>query len=106
MPVTRKSPGASLRRGEMASKAARELTPLAPFIEPESNFDPVCLDISEKQFRSFQELIYSEAGIWLSPAKTSLLTGRLAKRLRYHGLQSFEDYYSLVVESPEECVQM
>jgi chemotaxis protein methyltransferase CheR len=71
-----------------------------------SAFDRVPRNITESEFRRFQELIYRESGIWLSQAKTALLVGRLAKRLRYHRLQSFKDYYSLVIESPEERVQM
>jgi chemotaxis protein methyltransferase CheR len=69
-------------------------------------FDRVPRNITESEFRRFQELIYRESGIWLSQAKTALLVGRLAKRLRYHRLQSFKDYYCLVAESPEERVQM
>ena len=46
----------------------------------------IAREISERDFRSFQDLIYREAGIWLPPAKTALLVGRLAKRLRHHGL--------------------
>jgi chemotaxis protein methyltransferase CheR len=68
--------------------------------------EPGLPGISEKEFRNFQELIHTEAGIWLSPSKTALLTGRLAKRLRLHGLKSFQDYYRLVLESPEEYIQM
>lgn len=71
-----------------------------------SAFDRVPRNITESEFRRFQELIYRESGIWLSQAKMALLVGRLAKRLRYHRLQSFKDYYCLVAESPEERVQM
>jgi len=63
-------------------------------------------EISKREFEEFQELIYREAGIWLSSAKVALLTGRLARRLRHHGLQSFREYYALVVESPEERSEM
>lgn len=69
-------------------------------------FDRVTRNITESDFRRFQGLIYRESGIWLSQAKTALLVGRLAKRLRYHRLQSFKDYYRLVVESPQERVLM
>lgn len=71
-----------------------------------SAFDRVPRAISESEFRRFQELIYREAGIWLSQAKAALLVGRLAKRLRHHRLHSYKDYYQLVVESPEERIQM
>ena len=69
-------------------------------------FKPLSLEISERLFLKFQELIHGEAGIWLSSAKVALLTGRLAKRLRHHGFRSFKEYYALVAESPEERLQM
>jgi len=69
-------------------------------------FEEVSRKISGREFQQFQQLIYREAGIWLSPAKVALLTGRLARRLRQHGLKTFTDYYALVSESAEERVQM
>src|SRR5215470_18494812 len=63
-------------------------------------------EISEKEFLRLRNLVFEEAGIWLSQAKTALLVGRLAKRLRHHGLKSFKQYYDLVVNSPEERIQM
>jgi len=52
-------------------------------------FQEVSREISGREFQQFQQLIYREAGIWLSPAKVALLTGRLARRLRHHGLTTF-----------------
>lgn len=69
-------------------------------------FEPVSREISQREFHNFQELVYHEAGIWLSTAKIPLLTGRLSKRLRHHGMKSFQEYYALVLESPEERIQM
>ena len=69
-------------------------------------FDPVPRAVSTRDFERFQELIYREAGIWLSPMKVSLLAGRLAKRLRHHGLRAYKDYYNLVVESTDERSHM
>ncbi|HEY6252077.1 MAG TPA: protein-glutamate O-methyltransferase CheR [Candidatus Angelobacter sp.] len=69
-------------------------------------FDPASRQISEGDFRRFQQLIYTDAGIWLARAKTPLLVGRLARRLRHYGLKSFRQYYDLVVNSPEERIQM
>lgn len=63
-------------------------------------------EISDAEFCKFQELIYREAGIWLSRVKETLLTGRLAKRLRHHGLKSYKEYYELVLDSQEERIQM
>ncbi|MFZ5756499.1 MAG: CheR family methyltransferase [Pseudomonadota bacterium] len=54
--------------------------------------------ISDKDFVRFQQLIYEEAGIFLSPVKKALLNGRLARRLRELGLHRFGDYYQRIVE--------
>jgi chemotaxis protein methyltransferase CheR len=58
--------------------------------------------ITDREFSLFRELIYKEAGIYLSPIKKPLLMGRLTRRLRELGLQSFEAYYRLVLENGEE----
>jgi chemotaxis protein methyltransferase CheR len=70
------------------------------------SFQTLSHEISEREFLRLRNLVYGEAGIWLSQAKTALLVGRLAKRLRHHGLKSFKQYYDLVINSPEERVQM
>jgi chemotaxis protein methyltransferase CheR len=62
--------------------------------------------IRPKEFLKFQALIYRESGIWLSDAKTALLTGRLSKRLRALGLNTFSEYYSCVQEDDEERLVM
>lgn len=71
-----------------------------------SCFQLLSREISEREFLRLRDLAYSEAGIWLTHAKTALLVGRLAKRLRHHGLKSFKQYYDLVINSPEERIQM
>ncbi|OMG52987.1 SAM-dependent methyltransferase [Azonexus hydrophilus] len=60
--------------------------------------------ISDQEFALFQRLIYKIAGINLSDAKKVLLVGRLQKRLRFHGLDSYARYYRLLAsgEHPEE----
>ncbi len=55
--------------------------------------------ISEREFLALRDLIYREAGIKLTKAKRSLLTGRLNRRLRALGLDSFGDYYRYVTET-------
>lgn len=52
--------------------------------------------INDKEFSQFQNLIYKIAGISLSPAKKPLVSGRLAKRLREHRLETYGDYFSLL----------
>ena len=52
--------------------------------------------ISDQDFARFQSLLHKLAGIYLAPSKKVLLVGRLSKRLRALGLDSFADYYRLV----------
>ncbi|THF63060.1 protein-glutamate O-methyltransferase CheR [Pseudothauera nasutitermitis] len=52
--------------------------------------------ISDQEFSRFQALLYKLAGIYLAPSKKVLLVGRLTKRLRARGLDSFAEYYRLV----------
>lgn len=62
--------------------------------------------ISDRAFERFRDLILDETGILLSPAKKALLTGRLNRRLRELGVESFEAYFARVVADPTERVQM
>jgi chemotaxis protein methyltransferase CheR len=52
--------------------------------------------LSDKEFSGFSRLIFDMAGIHMAPAKKPLVSGRLAKRLGHHGLDSYGDYLSLV----------
>ncbi len=52
--------------------------------------------LQEKEFTQFRDLIYRIAGINMSPAKKPLVTSRLAKRLTYHGLSSYSDYFQMI----------
>jgi chemotaxis protein methyltransferase CheR len=52
--------------------------------------------ISDQEFARFQKLLYDVAGIQLSAAKKPLLCGRLAKRLREFGLDSYGEYFELL----------
>lgn len=56
--------------------------------------------LNDDEFRQFSELIYRIAGISMSPAKKPLISGRLVKRLRQHGLSRYEDYFRLIT-SPQ-----
>lgn len=53
--------------------------------------------ITDGEFGLFQNLILKTAGITLSPAKKSLVNGRLMKRLHSHRCASFGDYYDFIV---------
>ena len=47
---------------------------------------------SDRDFRRVCQMIHARAGIALAPAKRDMVYGRLSRRLRALGLQSFEDY--------------
>ena len=47
--------------------------------------------MSEREFSLYRKLIYSNAGICLTPPKKTLLEARLGRRLRELGLESFLD---------------
>ena len=63
--------------------------------------------ITDAELAQFQRFIFDEAGITLSAAKKALVMGRLGKRLSHHNLDSFGDYFKLLVSGkhPDE-VQM
>ena len=99
MPVSAKTSGRTVESAERGNAAQR-------WSSSNSVFRPPSREISPEEFERFQELIHREAGIWLSEAKVALLTGRLAKRLRICGAQSFTEYLALILKSPEERVHM
>lgn len=47
---------------------------------------------NDRDFRRVCELIHERVGIALAPAKRDMVYGRLSRRLRALGLQSFKDY--------------
>jgi len=58
--------------------------------------------LSDREFTDFQRLIRDAAGISLAPTKKALVAGRLAKRLKHHGLDRYADYYRLLHEQGDE----
>jgi len=62
--------------------------------------------VTDREFRAFQTLVDDEVGIHLTPAKKALLVGRLSRRLRALGLESFTDYFDHVLRDPAERVHM
>jgi chemotaxis protein methyltransferase CheR len=59
------------------------------------------LDLTDKEFQLFREIIYRETGINMSDKKRKLIVARLSKRLRALNLSSFTDYYRYLNESPD-----
>jgi chemotaxis protein methyltransferase CheR len=64
------------------------------------------LAIEDWEFTRLQVYIERESGIFLSSAKKALLTGRLGRRLRELGLDTFGAYLELVERDDDECVRM
>jgi len=56
-------------------------------------------DLTDKEFKLFQELIYKETGINMSDKKKKLVVARLSKRLRALNLQNFTQYYEFLNDS-------
>lgn len=61
--------------------------------------------INNAEFNLFKSFIYNHAGITLSDSKKPLVTSRLAKRLKHHGLFNFKDYYDLISNTKHEDEQ-
>ncbi len=61
--------------------------------------------LTEKQFKTFCELVYREAGINLTPEKRELLNARLAKRLRVLGDLPAAEYLALVQRDGDELLR-
>lgn len=53
--------------------------------------------LRDDEFRQFQSWIYQAAGISLSDAKKALVAGRLFKRLKFHQLSSYGDYFRFIM---------
>ncbi|WP_189415230.1 CheR family methyltransferase [Cellvibrio zantedeschiae] len=58
---------------------------------------------SDKEFYLFQQLILDKLGIFLPLQKKALLSNRLWKRLRECDLNSYQDYYRLIVDKKGEA---
>jgi len=47
-----------------------------------------------REFKLFRTLVHERTGIWLHDGKQVMLAARLSRRLRFHGLANFADYYA------------
>lgn len=56
------------------------------------------IELKPEEFTLFRNYIYEKVGISLSEQKSTLVKGRLNKRLNKLGLKSFKDYYNYLVE--------
>ncbi|MGQ0646683.1 MAG: CheR family methyltransferase [Gemmatimonadaceae bacterium] len=58
--------------------------------------------LGARDFAFLQELIKRTAGIHLTEQKKSLVEGRLAKRLRFHGMRDYKEYIELL-QNADPC---
>lgn len=54
--------------------------------------------ITAKEFSLFKDFIYGQVGIHLSDNKQPLVSGRLSKRLKHHGMARYQDYFQLITD--------
>jgi chemotaxis protein methyltransferase CheR len=62
--------------------------------------------ITQGEYIKFREIIYKTIGIELKENKHNLLESRLMKRLRYHNLKSYSEYYQLILRDQKELQLM
>lgn len=62
--------------------------------------------LSDEDFMKFSSLIYSESGINISPAKKSMLSSRLFKRLKALDIKSYSQYYDFLVHSKNKIAEL
>ncbi|MCK9473992.1 protein-glutamate O-methyltransferase CheR [Sulfurimonas sp.] len=56
------------------------------------------IELKPQEFKLFRNYIYEKVGISLSEQKTTLVKGRLNKRLNQLNITSFKDYYDYLVD--------
>ncbi|MEO1954857.1 MAG: CheR family methyltransferase, partial [Campylobacterales bacterium] len=62
--------------------------------------------ITNSEFIKFKTLIYKTTGIELKENKQNLIESRLMKRLRIHNIESYSEYYELILRDKEELQLM
>lgn len=60
------------------------------------------LSLSDREFQQFREMIYNIAGIAMSDAKRQLVAGRLSKRLKHFEMNSYGDYFQMLMKDKGE----
>jgi chemotaxis protein methyltransferase CheR len=59
------------------------------------------IELNDRDFEKFRDLVYAEAGIKLSDLKKALLQARLSRRLRALGIKSYTEYYTYLMDNYE-----
>ena len=63
-------------------------------------------EITDVEFGLLRDLIHAKTGIALKDSKRALVSGRLVKRLRDLGLESYSEYYRILQNSDPGGVEM
>ncbi len=59
------------------------------------------LQLTDKEFINYREIVYKEAGITLNDSKKALLQARLMRRMRALKFNEFSEYYEYLMENYE-----
>ncbi|MFQ3220601.1 MAG: chemotaxis protein methyltransferase CheR [Paraglaciecola sp.] len=60
---------------------------------------PEHVDITNTEFNLFKDFIYEQAGIRITVNKKIFLLSRLSKRLRHYSVESFKEFFDLMIAS-------
>lgn len=71
-------------------------------VETTSHGEEHEFEFTDSDFNCLREMVSTHAGISLSEHKRDLVYGRLAKRLRAHGLTRFSDYCTLLKDHTDD----
>ncbi|SLM30036.1 MCP methyltransferase, CheR-type [Desulfamplus magnetovallimortis] len=63
------------------------------------------IDISNKQFKTLANLIYSESGIHIHDGKMELLKSKIAKRMRATRISSCSSYLEYLIDNKDEIIE-
>lgn len=53
-------------------------------------------ELTAKEFAWIRDFLYERTGIVLKEGKEAMVAGRLARRVRHHGLSSYTEYFELI----------
>jgi chemotaxis protein methyltransferase CheR len=60
---------------------------------PVAGYDSYTIALTPSEFTWISEFIYAHTGIVMKEGKQTLVTGRLGRRLRHHGLSNYSEYF-------------
>lgn len=73
---------------------------------PTDKYSVLHVKITDSEYVKYREIIHETTGIELKENKHNLIESRLMKRLRHHNMNSYGDYYELVMRDKNELQLM